>query len=247
MWLDVASCFDGAKYPAMALPLAEHTLEPVSVQNKPGGVCTYVPSFADVITRIIENMEVAVNNMLGLSYPLVVTSNLILDKAAGGSVHVVFHPESSDYFSLELRQGKPQRDGVCGYVMSRSISPHRGSIRFRPLICMYPPWGVRVDELAKSRKIPLLFVSRSDIELITNGGARTILTIKANNISRKAIQAFAVNTSLRTATLDPAKDGQPDPQCQASGISDDSGSGFAALATGLLGFNKGIEPQFTLS
>jgi len=57
-------------------------------------------------------MGVAVQGMV--SYEVVVTSNLIMDKEAGGSVHVVFHPGSSDYFSLEFRQGKPQRDGKCG-------------------------------------------------------------------------------------------------------------------------------------
>ena len=41
-----------------------------------------------------------------------------------------------------------------------------GSIRFRSLICAYAPWGIHVDERAKSRKIyppenvSLLFVSR---------------------------------------------------------------------------------------
>ena len=35
-------------------------------------------------------------------------------------------------------------------VVSRAISPKWGSIRSRPLICAYAPWGVRVDELAKS-------------------------------------------------------------------------------------------------
>ena len=39
-------------------------------------------------------------------------------------------------------------------VASRSIPPQWESIRFRPLICTYAPWGVRVDGLAKSRKIP---------------------------------------------------------------------------------------------
>jgi len=79
------------------------------------------------------------------------------------------------------------------------------------------------------------------------GGGKTILTIKANNISRKAIQAFAVNATLHMATLDPAKDGQPVPQCQTSGISDDSKSVFGTLARGLLGFSDGIEPRFALS
>ena len=39
-------------------------------------------------------------------------------------------------------------------VVSRSISPQWGPIRFRPIICTYAPWGVRVDELAKSRIVP---------------------------------------------------------------------------------------------
>jgi len=36
---------------------------------------------------------------------------------------------------------------------SRPIPPQWGSLRFRPLTSTYAPWGVRVDELAKSRKI----------------------------------------------------------------------------------------------
>jgi len=111
MWLDLASCFDRSEYPRMALPLANHTLEAVSVQNKPGGACTYTPSFASVVAGLIENVGVAANEMIAANYNLTMTSNLITDKESGGSVHVVFHSGSSDYFSLELRQGKPQRDG----------------------------------------------------------------------------------------------------------------------------------------
>ena len=45
---------------------------------------------------------------------------------------------------------------IVVWVVSRSIAPQWGSILFRPLICTHAPWGciVRVDELAKSRKIP---------------------------------------------------------------------------------------------
>ena len=39
-------------------------------------------------------------------------------------------------------------------VVSRSISPPWGSIRFRLALRMYAPWGVRVVSQTKSRKIP---------------------------------------------------------------------------------------------
>ena len=38
--------------------------------------------------------------------------------------------------------------------MGRSIVPRCWSIRFIPLTCTHAPWGLRVDGLAKSRKIP---------------------------------------------------------------------------------------------
>ena len=55
-------------------------------------------------------------------------------------------------------------------VVSRSNPPQWWPIRNRPPICACAPWGVRVDELAKSRKIPtrkylpLFFVSRTPRE-----------------------------------------------------------------------------------
>ena len=39
-------------------------------------------------------------------------------------------------------------------VVSRSISPPWGSIRFRLVLRTYAPWGVRVVSQTKSRKIP---------------------------------------------------------------------------------------------
>ena len=55
---------------------------------------------------------------------------------------------------------------------SRPIPPQWGSLRFRPLTCTYAPWGVRVDELAKSRKIthPKHFIALGGEQgLLTDG------------------------------------------------------------------------------
>ena len=60
---------------------------------------------------------------------------------------------------------------------SRAVQfpPQRGSIRFRPLICTYAPWGVHVGVLAKSTKrptrkiLPFFFVSRHSAHVNTRG------------------------------------------------------------------------------
>ena len=56
-------------------------------------------------------------------------------------------------------------------VASHSTSPQCGPIRFRPLICTYAPWGVRVDELAKSRTTPTR--NNSLLFLLSRSWART--------------------------------------------------------------------------
>ena len=48
-----------------------------------------------------------------------------------------------------------------GYTRRDPVNFTRwGSIRFRPPTCAYALWGVRVDELAKSRKIPTRKIHR---------------------------------------------------------------------------------------
>ena len=46
-------------------------------------------------------------------------------------------------------------------VVGRSTSPQWGPVRFRPPICKYTPWGVRVDERANQEKYPPENIYRS--------------------------------------------------------------------------------------
>ena len=75
-------------------------------------------------------------------------------------------PGSTGAPSSRPRRRTPAK-GAMVRVARRPISPQWRSIRCRPLICTYAPWGciVRVDELAKSRKTPppkkIIFIYRS--------------------------------------------------------------------------------------
>ena len=84
--------------------------------------------------------------------------------SGGGVVHGV-----AGCSSRHLRS-TPKR--LAARPLQRTSPPQWGSTRFRPLICTYAPWGIRVVSLPKTRKIPtrkispLFFVRRARLQRI---------------------------------------------------------------------------------